>query len=257
MFYVAEVRPIVEYGLTEHLGIEAQLPLKLTATTVKYRRLSGDVFSPDYVNIHHRDETLIGIGDPELSGRGRWQLGDLRVSGRLGMSLPLGKTEENPFALGRSGHAHQHIQFGTGTLNPLFALEGDYPVGAFHLRGNVRGQLVLGENAKGFRAGNRYAVGLQGERSVGKTSVAAGIDIVNEQPERWDGVVEQDGNLGRTDYLAGVSVTFPLGGFSVHAGVSIPFYQRIIESEHHDAGQLTYPALVQLSISRTFNLRAR
>jgi hypothetical protein len=31
------------------------------------------------------------------------------------MSLPIGKTEENPFELGDRGLSHQHIQFGSGT----------------------------------------------------------------------------------------------------------------------------------------------
>ena len=35
--------------------------------------------------------------------------------------MPTGNTEANPFELGRRGKDHQHIFFGTGTINPTWA----------------------------------------------------------------------------------------------------------------------------------------
>ena len=66
-FYVTELRPVVEYGITNWLSAELQLPLKLSKTTIKYRTLEGASYNPDYQPIHHRNETLVGLGDP-------WQL---------------------------------------------------------------------------------------------------------------------------------------------------------------------------------------
>ena len=43
-------------------------------------------------------------------GAGEWTL-----SARAGTSLPVGRTEPNPSALGREGLPHEHIRFGTGT----------------------------------------------------------------------------------------------------------------------------------------------
>lgn len=255
MFYIAELRSILEYGLTENISVEMQLPLKLSRTTVQYRRLDGTVFEPDYVNIHHRNETLFGIGDPWVSGRIHWRIGSLQLAGRVGVSLPLGTTEENPFALGRAGLEHQHIQFGTGTFNPLLALEGDYPVGRLTLRGYAQAQLVLYENAKGFRSGDRYGGGVSGEGVViGGLRASASVDVISEQPERWDGSVQQDGNLGRTDLLVGISVAYPVGDFRLRGEAKVPVYQKVIESGDHEGGQLTYPAIISLTLSRTFGV---
>lgn len=257
LFYVTELRPIAEYGLTDNFGVELQLPLRLSATKVVYRRLSGELYEPDYVNIHHRDETLVGLGDPWLSARAGARLGAWTVGGRLGVSVPLGSTEENPFALGRAGLEHQHIQFGTGTFNPLAALEAAYTVASVELRGYAQTQLMLYENRRGYQAGNRYGAGALAEmRIAGELRVSAGADVVTEMPERWEGVVEQDGNLGRTDFLLGASALLPLGAFTASLGVKVPVYQHVIRSPGHDGGQLTYPAIVSLGLRRTFDLKS-
>ena len=39
-------------------------------------------FEPDYENIHHRNETLFGPGDPWLLGRATGMLGRLRITSR-------------------------------------------------------------------------------------------------------------------------------------------------------------------------------
>lgn len=252
MFYVGELRGAFELGINDNFSFELQTPIRLSATTVRYRRLDGTIFEPDYPNIHHRNETLAGIADPSASLRTQWRLGSLILGGRAGFTLPIGKTEVNPFALGRAGLAHQHIQFGTGTANPLLGLDLALPIGRFHLRGYGQTQLVLYENEKGFRAGHRFAAGVLFDgRVVGDLSASLGVDVSNEQPERWNGRVEQDGNLGRTDLLVGASVSYPLGGVRFSLGVKVPVYQHIIVSGEHGGGQLSYPAILTLGLQRT------
>lgn len=254
-FYVSELRPTAEYGLTENFGVELQLPLRLSRTTVVYRRLSGELYEPDFENIHHRVETLAGFGDPWLSLRTGWKLGRFTLGGRLGGSLPLGRTEVNPFALGREGRAHQHIQFGTGTFNPVAAVDSSVTLGEVELRAYAQTQLALYANRYGYRAGNRYGAGaVGGMRVVGELRLSLGVDVVTEQPERWDGVVEQDGNLGRTDVLAGLSASMPIGRVVVTLGAKVPVYQQIIRSPDHDGGQLTYPAIINLGAQYVFDL---
>jgi hypothetical protein len=254
-FYIGELRPTVEYALLDRLSLELQIPLRVNVTTVVYRRLSGEAFEPDYVNIHHRNETLAGIGDPPVAARTSWSVGPVRMSARAGVSVPLGHTEENPFALGREGRVHQHIQFGTGTFNPLAGVDASYSLSAVELFGYAQTRLTLYENSRGYRAGNRYGAGLLAQtRVVGDLHVSLGADVVTELPERWDGVVEQDGNLGRTDVLMGVSAVFPLGDYVLSAGVNVPVYQHIIHSGDHDGGQLSYPAILNFSVRRIFDL---
>jgi hypothetical protein len=154
-FYVSELRPSVEMGLNRTWGVELQVPLRLTRTSVTFRRESGEAFVPDYENIHHRNETLGGLGDPLVSGRGSWLLGRVRLTARAGLSLPLGRTEENPFTLGRAGVSHQHLQFGAGTVAPALGVDGAMRLGKFSLGGNVQALLFPFENGKGYRPGNR------------------------------------------------------------------------------------------------------
>jgi Putative MetA-pathway of phenol degradation len=252
-FNLLELRLSSEYGLTDAFGVELQLPLKLTQTTVHYERLDGTPFVPDYPNIHHRDEALFGPGDPWLLGRFSMVAGRFTLAGKLGVSLPLGATEENPFVLGEMGLEHQHIQFGTGTFDPVAVIEATRPFSRrFQLSASGQSQLMLYDNAHGYRAGNRYAVGLQARfAATPKLAFALTTDLVNEQPERWDGVVRQDGNLGRTDVLVGAGASYPLGDYALVGSVRAPVYQKIIQAGD-EAGQLSYPAIVELSLRTSF-----
>jgi len=73
-------------------------------------------------NIHHRTENYSGVSDLRLlvshrfnhflSKRGRLDLA-------VGTSVPSGKTEDDPLEAKASGIEHMHIQFGTGTFDPL------------------------------------------------------------------------------------------------------------------------------------------
>lgn len=255
-FYIAEMRPVLGVGVTERLGLEAHVPLRFTRTTVVFRRLDGTAFTPDYVNIHHRNETLMGLGDPWVSGRGAWKVGDVSFVGRVGASLPLGRTEKNPFALADEGLTHQHIQFGTGTINPVLSLDAAGTLGRFRLQGYGQTQLALYRNGHGYQAGNRFTAGTSAETAlVGRLRLALGADVLNEQPERWDGEVQQEGNVGRTDVLASGALSFPLGPMGVALSVKVPVYQHFLQVKHQhdrDPGQLKYPAIVNLMLHRRF-----
>lgn len=258
-FYVAELRPIVALGMTSTFGVELQAPVRLVRTTIQFRRLDGTLYEPDYVNIHHRDETLFGVSDPWLLARASRAVGDLRVTTRAGIALPLGRTEEDPFARARAGLPHQHIQFGTGTFHPVFAIDAGMPLAKDLVRigSYAQGLVFLDANANGYLAGNRYAGGLWGdvELFAPKLRFGAAVDVLNEQPERWNRVVQQDGNVGRTDVLAGGSVSYVVGSVTMSLTVKTPVYQHFIEvSRRHggDPGQLTYPAIVNLAAQTSF-----
>ena len=82
-----------------------------------------------------------------------------------------------------------------------------------------------------------------------------GAGILNEQPERWGGVVQQDGNVGRTDILAGGMASYAFGSVMASLTVKVPVYQHFIEVSHGvrgNPGQLTFPAIVNLAVHTTF-----
>jgi len=160
---VAELRPVLELGLTPNLSVEAQLPVRLVRSRITYRRLDGTPFTPDDAELHHRNETLGGPGDAWLSGRAALTRGDVWLS--------------------------------------------------------------------------------------------AGVDLRSEAPERWGGVVQQDGNVGRTDVLVGggAAVLTDAGRWGLSARV--PAYQHYLGGEDH-GGQLTYPVVVQVPWTRGWDVAA-
>ena len=254
VFYVTELRPTFEYQVLQSLSAELQVPLRLSATTVVYRRLDGTLFEPDYENIHHRNEILVGPGDPWLTGRISHRIGELALSGRAGLTIPLGRTEPDPFALGEQGLPHQHVQFGTGTFTPIAGLELAYPIGPLSARAHGQAQLSLYDSAYGYRAGTRLLGGVEvGGVLGGALRVGATADVFHEEPERWSGAIHQDGNLGRTDVLAGATLALPLGDFVLSASVKIPVFQHVVQAGP-ETGQLTYPAIGSIGLQRVFDL---
>lgn len=258
MLYATEFRPIIEFGFDDRFGVEAQLPIRVTRTTIRFRHLDGALFNPDYENIHHRNETLAGVGDLALSGRARGKLLDLEWTARLGLSFPTGGIAPDPFALAALGLPHQHIQFGTGTFNPIASLEVGRTWGRFRLMASGQTQLFLYANRYGYQAGNRFSGGLLGELTfIEKLRLGVAADVLNEQPERWGGVIQSDGNIGRTDFLVGGSVAYAFKHVSLGLSVKVPVYQHLIKPEHthgDEPGQLTYPAVVSLTVAMDFDL---
>ena len=238
---LAELRLTGQYGLSKDWTLDAQLPVKVINTSILYRRPDGSLFTPDYVGIHHRDETLTGVMDPWLSARFSSEVKGWRWGARLGLSIPLGHTVDDPFAAGERGEEHQHFQFGTGTFNPLLGLDGSRASGRFSASGYVFAQPMMYENDQGFRAGHRVSAGTsaQYETPWSFTSLLT-LDVVHEEAERWQDVVQQDGNLGRTDLLAGLGLAYQAKHGRLMLALRTPVYQRIV------GGQVSYPAIVSL-----------
>ena len=253
-FDIAEVRLTLSYGLWRWLGVELQAPLRVSHTSVEYQRLDGTEFTPDYPLIHHRNETLLGPGDPWLLARAERRVGPVELTAKAGVSLPLGSTEPNPFRLGEMGLEHQHIQLGAGTVAPIAHISAALPLGAdWRLLGHGQAQLFLAENQHGYRPGHRFNVGAGARRAFGKLGLSSEVDVVVERPERWDGVILQDGNLGRTDVLFGAAVTYAFGRYALGLGLKVPVYQDIVTAGD-EGGQLSYPAIVDLSFEGSFEL---
>lgn len=250
--YPGELRAVLELGIASSWGLEAQVPLRLTHTGIRYSTPEGAPYTPLDPEVHHRNETLVGLGDPWLLGRFGTVVGGALITARAGVALPLGRTEEDPFVLGAQGKRHQHIQFGNGTFDPVLMLDASRAFGRLQLSAYGQAQLTLHENGKGFRAGNRYFAGLQGGtpllwRVVG----AVGVDVLHEGSEQWGGKVQQDGNLGRTELLAGLSGTRAFGDTLLSLVLRVPVYRHIVQG-HEPPGTLSSPGMLSLVVSHTF-----
>jgi hypothetical protein len=250
--YPVELRAVLELGLTPGWGVEAQIPFRLTRTSVRYTTPDGQPYAPLDPDVHHRNETVAGLADPWLLGRYATVFGDVLVTARAGLTLPLGHTEEDPFALGSRGLRHQHIQLGNGTFDPLLAVDVSRAFGRVQLGGFAMAQLTLYDNDKGFRAGNRWMAGLQGGTPLVAGLVGAlGLDLLHESPERWGGKIQQDGNLGRTELLAGLSLTRSFRSTMFSLVARVPIY-RDVNNGDQPPGRLSSPLLLSLVASYTF-----
>jgi hypothetical protein len=148
--------------------------------------------------------------------------------------------------LGRRGVPHEHIQFGTGTWDPLVGAAMATRAGSVHLQASAWARVVLLTNAHGYRAGDRFTLLTSAARPVAPAwTASAGLQLARENAERWDGRVENEGNLGRTDLmaLAGISRSLLRGGT---AGVTVLLP---LLTEAHGA-QVSYPLIVSLNRSR-------
>lgn len=249
---VLEVRPVLELGLTPNASAELQLPVRLVASSITYRRMDGTPFEPPNPGLHHRDETLAGLGDAWLTVRAAWSMGALRVGARLGSTLPLGSTVENPFSLGAAGLEHQHVQFGSGTFQPLLGADAAWRFdAAWSVRGYAQWIPAPFENRFGYRPGDKVNAGALVEwLPPGWLGASLGADVLSEGAERWGGVVQQDGNVGRTDLLVGGGLQGTWEGVGrLFATVRVPVAQWFSAGGDHD-GQLTYPAVVQVGFAR-------
>ena len=101
---LVETRLSAELALRSWLAVGLALPYRLIDVGVAYRDpATGAPVTSQQAGIHARDERLRGIGDPSITIHGAREIGSLRLHARLGTSIPLGHTEEDPFLLGQIG----------------------------------------------------------------------------------------------------------------------------------------------------------
>jgi hypothetical protein len=242
---ITEAAFVTEVGLARGLGIEAIVPLRVVRTRIRFEDLVHEPIVVPNGSIHHRNETLSGPGDPWLLVHGARGLGAWTLAARAGVSIPLGRTERNPFDLGRRGLPHQHIQFGTGTWDPVAGVSAGRRFGQVGFVVHALARLVFGTNGHGYQAGDRfYASAALDRRIAGAWRGIAGLDLAREQTERWDGRIETEGNLGRTDLLASVGVARPLGRGAFHVTAKVPLVTRAT------GAQVDYPVILSLGFSR-------
>jgi thiol-disulfide isomerase/thioredoxin len=242
---LTEARIALDVGLTERFAAGLVLPLRMIVTRIHYLDGSGMPVELVEPSTHHRNETLTGIADPMVLGA--LQVGALTL--RAGLTLPLGKTERDPFAM--PDLPHEHIQFGTGTFNPVLAIEGAHAWGPWAVSGFAFTQQVVYANSKGYHAGDRYAAGVALRRALGAWSVRGGVEMQAETYERWNGVRHDDeGNQGRIDAMVGLGASWAASeSVTLDAGIKIPFVTHVV------GGQLDMPALVELGATYTFGAR--
>ena len=214
------------YALTERVALEVQVPLRSVETRAAFEDETGAIRS-EFTSIHHRNETIEGIGDVSLAGRFRLIASEGRSASAspgaaseettvparpwlldlvVGVRAPTGRTEKDPFDRGSRGLEHQHVFFGSGTWNPELRLEYHRSGQRFASYGWVGGSGALTDNDKGYRRGFGGSAGLGLSSSLGtaRTSFQAQVEVEHSEPSRWESGNAR--NSGRTDLILAVGV---------------------------------------------------
>ncbi len=250
--YPVELRISGEYAFDRTFGLELQLPFRAITSRVRYTTPAGVEYEPLDRGVHHRDETVVGISDAWLLLRAGGLVGGWWLAARPGLSLPLGRTEADPFALGDRGLQHQHVQLGSGTFDPLLVLETSRRLDKLEISLFAQGQTTLHANGYGYRAPSKVGAGGSLARELfGKFAGSLGLEGLHEAAESWSGRARQDGNLGRTELLGALSVRHSLGENTFSGGLRFPLWRRIVVGDE-PAGSLSSPVIVSLGFSRVF-----
>ena len=247
--FASELGLDASYGIAPWLALEARLGLRIVKITPTYSELDG---TPKSVpnDIHHHDETLVGPTDPWLVVRTGGALGKLVTAARLGVTLPLGRTEPDPYVLAAAGQSHEHIQFGTGTVVPIVGGGLAYRAAPVELSLSALAFFSLYANDKGFRAPSRWLLSTRATLPLGggafRPYVAA--DLTHEGRETWHGAPGSESTT-RTDLLLGGGVSWE---FAPPWSVDLGLRARTLHAA--SGATFDYPGILQLGLSTHFGL---
>ena len=162
------------------------LPFQMRQVRISYHLEDDSDYLPPYAGIHHRNEDLWGIGDPQLFTRSILWFHSWGVMPEIRTTIPLGRIEENPYLLAQDSQAHQHIQMGTGTFVPNISLTiflDELHWGMLH---SISQDIPIYENTNHYKPGMNtiWSLGVW-KKIVSKLVVMSQIRGKHEFPERW------------------------------------------------------------------------
>lgn len=241
-----------QYGLLPWLTVATTIPYRFATTFVHYTDLNGNPYTPVPPDTHHRNETVTGFGDPTLALVAGQAVGRLGYSLRLGAMLPFGRTlDADPFELGRLGIPHEHIQFGAGTVRPVLGSSLGYDFGAVGVDAFFVGTVSVATNSIGYKPGQRIDGGFRVSSTLGLSRARFGIggELTHESTETWQGLQQEEGNLGRTDVLAVLTARWLASShLGLFGALKVPLYVDAV------GAQLWYPFYIELGVATGFSL---
>jgi hypothetical protein len=241
-----------QLGLHKRFAFEFLLPIRTTIIDATFEDALG-MEQPGFSSIHHRDETLFGLGDLTLGGRIGLVLPE-NVPGwnlalRVGASVPTGHIEPDPFELGEDGRAHQHMFFGDGTVNPVVGFDTNVAFEKWALVGWSIARAPFYENRYGYRGSTLVVGGVGAQSGFGlkRWTFLIQPELYFETPALWNGKPAR--NSGRTSLIATAGVFVrPADRWQLHLLLKVPYYTWA------KGGQLSWPFVATLGFTYTFDL---
>lgn len=235
-----------EWAFDDRWGVEASLPVRSVWASVAYQTPDGADYEPLDADVHHRDETVAGLADGRLMARYSRSVAGVWVAARVGSTVPLGATEEDPFSAGDLGKRHQHIQLGSGAFEPVVSLDATWGGISQQTTAYATLQQPLYANDKGFEAGRRLLAGAQfGWKAAPDLLLSLIGEVGHEGGERWQGVVRSDGMTGLTEVRTGASLLWRSEAVTLQASLRVPVY-RVMEASAEAPGEVISPASLSL-----------
>lgn len=167
------------------------------------------------LQIHHRSRNLTGFGDMEMLLC--WHKHDLGKDGAFfsvasGTTVPLGRTEGNPLTAAASGEAHEHIQFGNGTFDPIVEFFYSRPIGEESIVSAFgQGRFPGSRNDEGFQGSKSFQCGIGAMKPVGHLGSGensfgiAGLIYQDLSQATWDGVIDPNTGFSTLSGTLGIS----------------------------------------------------
>ena len=261
----------VKYLLGSQWLLEANLPYESKVQDANVEKIEGVKYKPDEWEaikengrIHHRNATYTGLTDSEVL-LGHFRIGILTEKdyfmGRVGTSIPFGKTEKDPWKLGEMGKEHLHIQFGTGTFNPIVDLHYSLPIyKGLATNTSLRAKLPFYENSKTYRGSNEltYSAGVS-YRPNKWVSFQGGYLGIYQSFARWNGEIDKNTGLLFGMASFGTSITTP---FNVPLSLSLllPLHQKtlyddsdaFVDGQYEESDAFEFGPLVSLTVMYSF-----
>ena len=200
----------VSYGLGQGWQLMAMVPVDAKVLTIEYTTMDGQPYEPPYGDIHHRNETLIGLGDGRIEAQRYKRMTSVWAIGAgLGLTTPLGRTEPNPYLLAEKSKKHQHMQMGSGTVDPVLSVTSAWSGPKWGGMLGFNGRLPILENHHGYKPSP--IAQLRGGPSYRLTEMLMAtteVSLAREWQAKWDG--EPDRMSGRTVLTAGGALVYRL-----------------------------------------------
>jgi hypothetical protein len=196
-------------GLGEGWQVGGTVPFDVRLLRIEYETLAGEPYDLPWANIHHRDEALVGPSDGRVLVQRFFRMEQGTVGGGVGVTVPLGDTEQDPYALTEEGLEHQHFQMGSGTVDPVASAWLTKPFGPrWGVLGLGDARIPVTTNGYGYRGPRSATLGLGPTYTASpKLQVQATAELGSESQELWHDV----GYGGRTGVAASLGATQGVG----------------------------------------------